>query len=46
MEPKEGQIKAVLDVPQAMVGRIIGRGGETIRDLQVRASPPAAPTES
>ena len=27
----------VIDCPQALVGRIIGRGGETIKDLQARS---------
>jgi len=32
-----GQITQVLDCPQTVVGRVIGRNGETIKDLQLRS---------
>ena len=31
------QASKVLDCPQHLVGRVIGKGGETIRDLQLRS---------
>lgn len=33
----EGGPSMVLDCPKAIIGRIIGRGGETINDLQARS---------
>lgn len=35
---REGAIKEVVECPQHLVGRVIGRGGETIRDLQARSA--------
>lgn len=38
-KPLDGDnVECILDIPQALVGRIIGRGGDTIRDLQVGLS--------
>jgi far upstream element-binding protein len=33
----DGEVEDEVDVPNAMVGLIIGRGGENIRDLQLRS---------
>jgi len=35
--PGESWVTQIVDCPQTVIGRVIGRGGETIRDLQAKS---------